>query len=157
MSDRPRFVADEMLGSLARWLRMIGYDTIYERDRKDNAVLARARKEGRILLTRDWELSQRAGEIGLYVERDDLDEQLRQVIDALHLEVRATMDRCTACNGELDLVPKESVVTLVPKATYESHDEFYRCHSCGKVYWKGSHWASIEKRLGALAETSEQK
>jgi uncharacterized protein with PIN domain len=156
MADRPRFVADEMLGSLARWLRMMGYDTAYERDRKDSAVLERATKEGRILLTRDWELSQRARDRGFYVESDDLDQQLRQVVVAFHLEAHVAMDRCTACNGQLERVPKGAIADLIPKATYETHDEFYRCRSCGKVYWKGSHWNNIAHRIDGLAPKAAQ-
>jgi uncharacterized protein len=151
MRGSPKFAADEMLGSLARWLRMMGYDTSYERDRKDSAVLQRAKKDMRILLTRDWELSQRAGDMGLYIESDDLDGQLRQVIEKFHLEITVAMDRCTACNGDLEKVPKETVVNLVPKGTYEANEEFYRCRSCGKLYWKGSHWNKITQRLNGLA------
>jgi hypothetical protein len=150
MSLQPRFAADEMLGSLARWLRIMGYDTNYEKDRGDDEILRSAQEQGRVLLTRDEELADRAAPLSLYILSDDIDAQLRQVVDAYNLAADEAMVRCTVCNGELDRTPKEELLGVVPTGALENHQEFFRCRSCGKVYWKGSHWNNIRRRLGNL-------
>jgi len=147
MSERPRFAADEMLGSLARWLRLMGYDTMYAKDVEDSKILEIAREENRYLLTRDKELSQRIGEQGLYVESDDLDEQLVRVSARYNLEPDPDKTRCTVCNGELRTVTKEEAVGHVPEGALENNTVFYVCTECGKYYWRGSHWKNISKRL----------
>ncbi|MDD1771186.1 MAG: Mut7-C RNAse domain-containing protein [Methanomassiliicoccales archaeon] len=147
MNERPRFAADEMLGSLARWLRLMGYDTMYAKDIDDTKIIEIAKEEGRYLLTRDKELSQRIGERGLYVESDVLDEQLRQVSARFHLESDPDRARCTVCNGELKTITKEDAVGHVPEGALENNAIFYVCAGCGKYYWRGSHWKNISKRL----------
>jgi uncharacterized protein len=147
---RPRFSADEMLGSLARWLRLMGYDTRYERDSTDTEILSRAREEGRILLTRDKQLAARAGPQGLYVSCRDLDDQIRQVESSYGLVFDEERSRCTACNGELLPVGRKEASTEVPEGALRSNELFYQCRSCGKFYWKGSHWTNIRKRMATL-------
>jgi len=150
MDTRPKFAVDEMLGSLVRWLRMMGYDATYMRDRRDGQILEAARKEGRFLLTRDWELAQRSGDRGLYVESDKVEEQLHQVVEKFGLEPNEERPRCSSCNGELKKVPKEEVFGKVPDVTYQSNQEFFLCGSCGKIYWKGSHWNHIRTTFQRL-------
>jgi len=149
-SARPKFVVDEMLGSLARWLRIMGYDTTYERDRADKDILAIALREGRILLTRDVQLSQRAAPGSLLIDSPDLDEQLKQVTLAFGLKAGEEMTRCTMCNGDLKAVSKEEAAGKVPDGSLESNDEFFTCTRCGKMYWKGAHWKNIRQRLSGL-------
>jgi uncharacterized protein with PIN domain len=147
---RPRFWADEMLGSLARWLRIMGYDTVYERDRSDDHLLEAALGQGRVLLTRDIELAQRAAPRSLLIESRDLDEQLQQVRSAYGLKAQEELVRCTVCNGELRQVTKEEARGKVPDGSLEGNDEFFACSICGKMYWKGAHWRNIRKRLSGL-------
>jgi uncharacterized protein with PIN domain len=147
---RPRFLADEMLGALARWLRIVGYDTEYARDMADREVLELARTEERILLTRDRQLAERAGADGLYVVSGDLEEQLGQVTTAFHLDFRGGMTRCTRCNGLLAARTPQEVRDRVPSRVLASHEEFYVCLRCGQVYWKGSHWDDIAVRLAGV-------
>ena len=148
--DHPRFLADEMLGSLARWLRMMGYDTEYSRGLLDGELLALASAEGRVLLTRDRQLAERAGGRGLLITSVVLDEQLEQVVSAFHLNNDRPMTRCTVCNGELEAVSADAVAGRVPERVLELRDEFFVCPRCGKVYWKGTHWDRIEKTMERL-------
>jgi uncharacterized protein with PIN domain len=150
MPPQPKFAVDEMLGSLARWLRIMGYDTTYKKDQGDNEILRSSKEEGRILLTRDEELAARGAPLSLYILSDDIDQQLGQVANAFELVANEDMVRCTMCNGELELVPKEELNDKVPKGALENNQEFFRCKSCGKIYWKGSHWNNIRKRLESL-------
>ena len=154
--DRPRFSADEMLGSIARWLRLMGYDTIYERDRPDTDILERAKLEGRILLTRDKVLAERAGPWGLYVSSRDLDAQLEQVVEEFGLKFDEGLSRCTSCNGELIAITPEEAAEGVPDGALRSNDQFFRCGSCGKYYWKGSHWKNIRRTMAALTEKDQE-
>lgn len=149
---RPRFAADEMLGSLARWLRIMGYDTTYQKDMADEEILRHAREEGRVLLSRDRELVGRAGESGMYVESDDPTAQLRQVFSAFSLTADERLTRCTVCNGDLETVDVSEVRDSVPPGVLENNDEFFRCVRCHKIYWKGTHWNRIMRTLEGLSD-----
>jgi uncharacterized protein len=146
MAD-PRFVADVMLGRLARWLRALGYDTLYVRDAPDAQLLGLALREGRRLLTRDAALARRARDAGFLVRAETLDEQLREVMSACGLDGRASLSRCLECNGVLAAVPAEAIREAVPAYTFATHREFWRCPDCRRVFWAGSHAAGILRRL----------
>ncbi|HQN76169.1 MAG TPA: Mut7-C RNAse domain-containing protein [Methanomassiliicoccales archaeon] len=144
----PSFLLDGMLGSLARWLRIMGYDSEYLRDEADGELLAIL--GDRYLLTRDKQLAQRAGARGFYMESDDLDVQLSAVVERFGLRLDLERTRCTACNGQLERVPKERVEHKVPEGTWSGHQDFWMCQGCGKVYWQGAHWKNIRGRLDQL-------
>lgn len=146
-ADDTRFVADVMLGRLARWLRALGHDTVYFRDAPDARLLGIALREGRTLLTRDVGLARRAGVAGLLIESDDLDAQIRQVTTSCGLGIRAPLRRCLECNGSLVPREPEQVSDRVPSYTLATHREFWACTGCGRVFWPGSHAAGILSRL----------
>ena len=148
--DRPRFLADEMLGTLARWLRMMGYDTGYGRGLLDRELLELAIAEDRVLLTRDRQLAERAGSRALLITSVVLDEQLEQVVSAFDLRADRPMTRCTVCNAELEAACADIVAGRVPDRVLELRDEFFVCPRCGKVYWKGTHWDRIERTMERL-------
>ena len=144
-----------MLGSLARWLRLMGYDTRYERDSGDTVILQRAKLDDRILLTRDKKLAERANDHGLYVKDRNLDNQIEQVRMAYGLTFNEDLSRCPACNGELMSISKEEASKGVPEGALRSNEQFFQCRSCGKFYWKGSHWKNIRKRMGSLTRPDQ--
>ena len=150
----PRFIADEMLGSLARWLRIIGQDTMYMRDVDDDEIVDLGRKEGRVVLTRDKVLASRMGDLGFLIESDQLLNQMVQIVEEFSIELEGK-SRCTMCNGTLEELGRENVIDLVPKGTLEQNSEFYRCRDCGKVYWKGAHWENIRKKMDRIREISD--
>ena len=147
-ASRPKFVADHMLGSLARWLRMMGYDTVYDKSKDDPDIAKLARAESRFILTRDKELSKEPGSILL--ENEDLDSQLRAVAARYGLKFSEDMIRCSTCNGELSDLPKSEAQGNVPEGAYQVNEKFWRCSACQKIYWKGSHWEGISARLKKL-------
>ncbi len=147
--SRPKFIADHMLGSLARWLRMMGYDTVYDKSLDDPGIARRARSEGRFVLTRDQELSKEPG--AFYVEKDDLDSQLKSVAAKFGLRFNEDMIRCSVCNGTLNDLAKAEATGLVPEGALQANDKFWRCSQCGKVFWKGTHWNGIMDRLRKLS------
>ncbi len=145
----PRFVADHMLGSLARWLRMMGYDTVYDKALDDPGISKLARAENRFILTRDKELGKEPG--SLLIEKDDLESQLRATAQRYGLRFDENRIRCSACNGDLVDLPKEEAKGKVPDGALAANQKFWRCSRCGKLYWKGTHWNGIMDRLRKLS------
>jgi len=144
----PRFVADHMLGSLARWLRMMGYDTVYDKSLDDTAIAKLAREDSRFILTRDRELAKESG--ALFIEEDDLDGQLKAVSAKYGLKYNDSLIRCSACNGELADISKNLAKESVPEGALAANEKFWKCTKCGKIYWKGTHWRGITERLKKL-------
>lgn len=147
MEDSSRFLCDHMLGTLARWLRLLGYDTAYPGAVKDDALLTLAEREGRVLLTRDKELATRQGAATLYIASDALDAQIRQVLVDLTPDVGDPMSRCSVCNGPLSEATREEVRGEVPEGVWERQREFWRCTSCGQYYWRGTHWERMRPAI----------
>ena len=141
-----KLLCDHMLGSLARWLRFMGYDTAYPEPGPDRALVERVRLENRILLTRDKELAGRvAGAIQIH--SDNLEEQIGEVATALPLRLVDPLSRCSLCNELLVPAPLEEVNDLVPEGVRSRHQLFWRCPSCRRVYWQGTHWDKMVARL----------
>jgi uncharacterized protein with PIN domain len=145
--EQTRFVVDGMLGSLARWLRILGYDADYANQRDDAELVRIARAENRVLLTRDQELAGRRGVRALLVESQSLDEQLDQVTAAFPLAAGAHSSRCPVCNTALIQATPEEVADRVPAYVLAHHRHFQRCPGCGRIYWRGSHWRNMQARL----------
>ena len=146
-----RFVADDMLGKLAKWLRILGYDVLYPAPARDAYLLRLAQAEGRVLLTRDRGLADRCSGWKVLVKSEDPWEQLRQVVEELGLEVdRGFLSRCAVCNEPIEPVPKENVRDLVPPYVFRTHEHFARCPICGRVYWEGSHVERMRRKLAEV-------
>lgn len=147
-----RFVLDVHLGTLARRLRLLGFDTWYRSDTDDLELAAIAVDEDRILLTRDRQLLMRRSIVHGYCPRaDDPAAQLDEVVGRYGLADRAApLTRCIPCNGELAPVAKTDVVEQLPPRTREEFDTFVRCRSCGQIYWPGSHLDPIEDILDGI-------
>ena len=141
-----RFVVDSMLGKLARWLRILGYSTIYDPKLNDDGLIEKG-KEGWILLTSDEELSGRAFRDGVKVikiEHGDITSQLTQVFKTLNLTPKPEEARCSLCNGllvEIDIDEAEKKGYNIPPTV----QTVWKCVECGHLYWKGSHWDNINR------------
>lgn len=144
-----RFVVDTMLGRLARWLRAMGYDTLYSGHADDPRLLELARAESRILVTRDAALAKTAGRLGYLVRAEDVDTQLAEVVAVLRLEPRGAewFSRCLECNTLLESRSPDTVRGRVPERVFATHAEFVECAACGRVYWAGSHFDRMRERL----------
>ena len=145
-----KFLCDHMLGTLAKWLRFLGYDTAYPEALDDNDVKTLAARDGRMLLTRDRELRGRVPG-AFYVESDDPDEQLVQVARAFRLTAEVALSRCSVCNVPIEPVSKDSAKEHVPQGVYDRQREFWRCRQCGRFYWKGSHFDHVLARVRDVA------
>ncbi len=148
-----RFVADVHLGRLAAYLRMLGFDTLYPEDYRDEELARISSEENRILLTRDRGLLKRGVvRYGYFVQDTHPWQQLAEVLKRFHLLDNAMRhQRCTQCNGVLNAVDKAPIADQLPDKVREHYDEFRLCDSCGKIYWKGSHYEQMEafiKQMG---------
>jgi uncharacterized protein len=148
----PRFLADQMLGRLAVWLRLIGYDTAQPLDRPDSWLLRLAREEDRILLTQDAPLARATSVHTYYVQARTFEEQLVEVVRTFDLPVDPArfLSRCTRCNSRVDRLAAEAARPLVPPAVRDAHEDFFACPSCQKVYWRGDHCERILDRLAGM-------
>jgi uncharacterized protein with PIN domain len=147
--ERPlKLLVDGMLGTLAKWLRLLGYDTAYDNIANDHALARRARAEGRVLLTRDRELVNRRGLHTLLIESEMLEEQVQQVQDALGPPPDPVLSRCAVCNTELEQVSPEDIASRVPPYVVRTQADFRRCPGCGRVYWPGTHVDDMRERMG---------
>ncbi|RLI09183.1 hypothetical protein DRO42_04930 [Candidatus Bathyarchaeota archaeon] len=154
----PRFLLDGMLGSLARWLRICGYDAEYLRSAPDEELIRRAVESGRVLLTRDRMLYRKAIKAGaeaFMVEGESDAEKLASVSRRFSLKLDPERSRCPQCDAPLAAVGREAVRGRVPPRTFEAYDEFWVCGSCGKVYWRGSHWRSIVETVREASRRAE--
>ena len=143
------FVADVMVGKLARWLRVLGFDVIYSNALDDDEILRLAQSENRVILTRDTGLIARSRDQRcLYIASGDYKEQLRQVLQTFGLKEFNVLSRCLECNTPLQDVDKEAVFEKIPPFVYLTQDRFAVCASCGRVYWHGTHADEILKRIG---------
>lgn len=137
-----KFVADINLGTLARWLRLLGYDTHFERGRIDGDFLRRAQQEGRIVLTRKRKLANRQYSGWLVVvEQDHVRRQLSEVIEKTGLQINSERlySRCALCNALLESVSASDVEGWVTDYVYHQSGPFRKCPDCGKIYWSGTH------------------
>jgi uncharacterized protein with PIN domain len=151
----PRFFADVHLGRLARHLRLLGFDTAYERDCDDARLAASAARDGRIVLTHDGGLLKRnAVTHGMFVRAQQPRAQLLEVAHRLQLLSRfKPFTRCLECNGTLTTAAKPEVAAVVPERAWRSHEEFVRCTSCGRVYWAGTHHERLRRFIEDIQRT----
>jgi uncharacterized protein with PIN domain len=141
-----------MLGTLAKWLRILGYDTRYDPDRDDHQLVRLARAEDRVLLTRDRELSRRRGVRSLLIASQDLDEQCLQVVTDLELDLDPdrSYSRCPVCNEALERLEYDQAQARVPAYVARTRRSFKICPACHRIYWRGTHWQRMERRLARL-------
>ena len=151
----PRFIADAHLGALAKYLRALGFDTLYRNDYRDQEVAALAAAERRIVLSRDRALLMRKDIThGCYVRATRPLAQLEEILARIDLfGAVAPFTRCLVCNAPLRPLPQADAVRRVPRDAARLYDEFSTCAACDRVYWAGSH----TRRLGAVLDKALQR
>ncbi len=173
--DIPKFVADVMLGSLSRWLRLFGFDTLYRNDFTDKELIKISLQQDRILLTRDRALAKsKLLNKTIFINFENLEEQIIEVLRLVVYEWCAVNNeqlsglahklskgncqlmskynelinlqpRCPICNGETERIGKNQAAELVPDFVAISNDDFLKCKNCGKIYWHGTHTEKIDE------------
>ncbi|MEM3579794.1 MAG: Mut7-C RNAse domain-containing protein [Candidatus Bathyarchaeia archaeon] len=155
-----KFIVDGMLGKLTRWLRMLGHNVKYSNKLDDVQLIAIAKRERRILLTRDLELYQQATAKGVqafYVDGKTEAERLAQLAKkfSISLDINMAVSRCPKCNAQVKPTSKENVRGKVEETTYAYYNEFWQCPKCGQIYWQGAHWARIRRTLETAKELAK--
>jgi uncharacterized protein with PIN domain len=153
------FIVDCMLGKLAKWLKILGFDAVFFSKIEDTELLALARKEKRILLTRDNGLIEKSRDIQtLFIESEDWNHQIEQVLNELKLwQDVQPYSRCIECNAELKDLPKDRARNLVTPFVFEKVDAFAICPSCDRVFWKGTHHQDMEVKLEEILSKGKRK
>lgn len=149
------------MGRLGKWLRMMGYDTVLFGNGDDSQMVARALAEDRVILTRDTAITQRrlvtSGRLkAILISSPRLERQLRQVLDGLDLDYHSRQFTiCLECNQPLVTVSREQVKDRVPPYVFKTQSQYMECPACHRVYWKGTHWQAMARKLDKLAEKTE--
>jgi uncharacterized protein with PIN domain len=162
LRDKPlrtiKFIVDVNLGKLARSLRMLGFDSLYDHTYSDQEIVRISSQDRRIILTRDQNLlKHRAVTHGYWLRNTEPTEQLKEVIRRLDLLSTITpFSRCMECNGQLTSIDKEDIIDLLPPRTAKYYTEFYRCMSCNKLYWPGSHYQKMQRKIDQLRKSMSE-
>jgi len=148
-----KFIVDNNAGKLSKWLRIMGYDTLFFNGSDDASMIATALVEGRVILTRDTQIMKRgvvtSGQIKAVLIRSDEPElQMRQVIESLNLDCQfRPFAICLECNQLLVERSKQGVKDLVPPYVYQTQSQYMECPACHRIYWRGTHWQAMTKNL----------
>ena len=148
-----KFFADNNVGKLAKWLRMMGYDTLFFNGSDDSSMIAIALAEGRVILTRDTQIMRRrvvtSGQLkAILIQGDEPEQQMRQVIDSLNLDCQfRPFTICLECNQPLLPRSKEQVKDLVPPYVFQTQVKYVECPTCHRIYWRGTHWQAMTEKL----------
>jgi hypothetical protein len=152
------FFVDAMLGNIARKLRLLGYDSQYFSDICDNKLIDSARKEKRIIISKDEELIKKAQKLGMksiYISHTKEIEQFFEIISSINLkriQINGNVARCPKCNSLTESVDKNSVKEKIPQGVFKSNDRFWRCNYCNKFYWEGTHIKNLQEFVGKINE-----
>lgn len=153
------FIVDCMLGKLAKWLKILGFDSLYFSKIEDSDLLALARKEGRVLLSRDNELIDKSRDIQtLFIKSENWNIQIEQVLDDFNLwKDISPYSRCIECNVKLKDLPKSRARNLVAPFVLEQADSFSICTGCGRVFWKGTHHQDMEFKIEEILRKKKKR
>ena len=151
-SAMPAFIADCHLGKLAKYLRLMGFDTLYFNHIDDNDLLALAAAENRVVLTRDKFLSERKTDARIVFLKDtDTRRALREVLNTFDIrQVPASFSRCIVCNTPLQVVEKEQILHRIPPKVIEHFSYFEYCPACDRIYWHGDHYRHMQQFLRSV-------
>jgi uncharacterized protein with PIN domain len=147
-----------MLGRLARWLRLVGLDTLYFKFVSDEELLKKTRIENRILLTRDKKLHQQAIKEELHsvmIPAISISGALAFLSNIFHIKFKIdpSSSRCPLCNGNITSAEKGNIRSKISSTTFNAYDQFWQCTHCGKIYWMGSHYKSMRKIITKIGSS----
>jgi uncharacterized protein len=146
-----KFIADVHLGKLARWLRLLGFDTTYKNDYTNEQLIQISEEEERVLLSRNTSLPANKEIECFVVANENLSGQLISVVEYFDLKGQIKIfSRCLLCNGILEPVSKESILYWLEKNTAQYFTEFWQCNHCKRIYWKGSHYERMLKTIESI-------
>jgi len=142
------------LGRLAKWLRILGFDTEYFKEANISSLIIQALRENRVIITRNHRLPRSAGLRIVLIKEEKLKEQLREVLKALEISLDSVLmfSRCIICNEELVEIAKDQIKDRVPEYVFNTQKDFISCPKCERIYWQGTHWGNVETILKEIAQ-----
>jgi uncharacterized protein with PIN domain len=151
-TNNPKFMVDSNVGKLARWLRMMGYDTRFFNGSNDSQMVRESLEEGRVILTRDTQIVKRRvvtkGKLKvILISSDDPQQQIRQVIVSLKLDLVNPFTICLECNQPLEERQPAQVKARVPPYVFQTQRQYMECPACHRIYWRGTHWQAMTRQL----------
>jgi len=159
-----KFIVDHNVGKLAKWLRMMGFDSLFFDGSDDSQMVAQALAEGRVILTRDAEIMKRRviknGRLkAVLIGSEEPERQMRQLMDTLDLERQVRpFTRCLECNQPLVERSREEVRDRVPPYVYKTKNQYMECPACHRIYWRGTHWEAMTRKIGKFTDmVNEEK
>ena len=163
MTNELKFIVDNNVGKLAKWLRMMGYDTIFFDGSNDSHMVAKALAEGRVILTRDTEIMKRrlvtSGQLkAILINSNEPEPQMQQVINTLNLDCQfRPFTLCLECNQPLAEKNKDQVKDRVPPHVFRTQSQYMECPACHRIYWRGTHWQAMTKKLKKFMKCSAEQ
>ena len=163
MTNELKFIVDNNVGKLAKWLRMMGYDTIFFDGSNDSHMVAKALAEGRVILTRDTEIMKRrlvtSGRLkAILINSNEPEPQMQQVINTLNLDCQfRPFTLCLECNQPLAEKNKDQVKDRVPPHVFRTQSQYMECPACHRIYWRGTHWQTMTKKLKKFMKCSAEQ
>ena len=160
MTDTLKFIVDHNVGKLAKWLRMMGYDSLFFNGSDDTYMVAQAMAEGRVILTRDTEIMKRwviTSERlkAVLINSEEPKQQMQQLIGTLELKRQfKPLTLCLECNQPLVERSREEVKDRVPPYVYKTQSQYVECPACHRIYWRGTHWEAMLKKLNKFSDFS---
>jgi len=149
------FILTKELGRLAKWLRILGFDTEYFKADNASSLIIQALRDERIILTRNQHLPQARGLKIIFIKNEKIKEQVAEILKTLeiHPDPQKMFSRCILCNTELVDIVKEKVKDKVPEYVFKTQENFITCPQCQRIYWQGTHWGNVAKTLGEITES----
>lgn len=151
-----KFICDSMVGRLAKWLRILGFDCLYCREGEKAELLRLTLREERIILTRDKSFVKGHPERSFLIKSESLETQLVEIMKRFRLQAKSSpFSRCSVCNDLLLPRTKSDVKGKVPFFVYQNHDRFAYCRICDKYYWEGTHHKAMQDKIARLIKRRE--
>ncbi len=160
--SEPIFFVDAMLGNIARKLRLLGYDSQYFSDIDDEKLIDSARKEKRIIISKDEELIKKAQKLGMrsiHITKEEEIEEFLEIINSVNLkriQINGNIARCPKCNSLTESVDKEIIKERIPQGVLKLNDKFWICKCCNQIYWEGTHIKNLQEFVGKINERLQQ-
>ena len=154
----PTFFVDAMLGNIAKKLRLMGYDTKYFSDIEDESLIQIAKKDNRIVISRDEDLvriSTKNDVNGIFIHSDKEVEQFHEILDYLNLEtveISGEKARCPNCNSKTESIDKKNIYQKIPQKVLDYNEKFWICKNCDQIFWEGTHIQNLQKLVRVLNE-----
>ena len=148
-----KFILTKELGRLAKWLRILGFDTIYFNQDNLSPLIIQALRDDRIILTRNQRLSRPTGIKIVLIKKEKIKEQIYEVLKELNIQPdsQTMFSRCIICNEELVDIKKEKIKDRVPEYVFKTQEDFITCPKCKRIYWQGTHWGNVNKILEEIS------